>query len=194
MEDVDLECTTGGNPNGMDINVSLSADRLESILHYDHPSTNIFNEAISQTSELEDNALVALIHLESPGLPVQNVNVSSKRELCLSKLDIHTTIIDIQKYITAKGINELDNIRIQRLTRKNQDISLLSFVSFKIDTNTEIAATLLSPNLWPAYCNITDFVHKPNTNRNIAACLNAHIDSNYTTNGVNEMTTAETPF
>lgn len=41
------------------------------------------------------------------------------------------------------------NLKVIRLTKKNQDVSQLSFVSFKIETNNEVAGKLLQPDFWP---------------------------------------------
>lgn len=68
---------------------------------------------------------------------------------------------DIRNYIIAKGIKE-DDVKITKLVKQNVDLSLLSFISFKIDTNDSTYSKLIDSKFWPKECTIRDFVHKPN--------------------------------
>lgn len=77
----------------------------------------------------------------------------------------------MEEYIQFKAENEemdidLRKIKIFRLTKKDQDISLLSFVSFKIETDNATAKQLSEPGFWPLPCTIGKFINK-NIHRNI---------------------------
>lgn len=71
------------------------------------------------------------------------------QEIYVSKLPISTTCEDIREYISHQMPVNATNMKIHRLTKKNQDISKLSFISFKIETNEEFANQLIKPEFWP---------------------------------------------
>lgn len=84
---------------------------------------------------------------------------NSSRELYLSKFDTSITTNHIANYLNNKGVLQ-NKVRIIRLSKKNQDLGALSFVSFKLETSTEIANTLCTPGFWPHNCRVKDFVRK----------------------------------
>lgn len=55
---------------------------------------------------------------------------------------------------------DTDKVKVFMLTKKNQDVSMLSYVSFKIETNNEIASKLLQPKFWPKGSYAKKFVKK----------------------------------
>lgn len=86
--------------------------------------------------------------------------ISNKRELYLSKFDRRTTTSDILSYIKNKGIDDMENIRIFKLVKKNIDISTYSYVTFKIETTIDISEALLEDHFWPVSCTIKNFISK----------------------------------
>lgn len=91
---------------------------------------------------------------------IQNNQVNNIKSLHLSNLDTDTTAEDIFNYITDKGITALDQIQLFKLIRKDTDISLYSFISYKIETTNEIADILLQQDFWPNTCTIKEFINK----------------------------------
>lgn len=93
-------------------------------------------------------------------------------DLYVSKFSNNTTCDDVLNFLSHHQFSsDMSNIRVHRLTKKNQDVSRLSFVSFKIETNREIGERLLHANFWPKGSYIKEFVRKnsssENQNRNL---------------------------
>lgn len=72
-------------------------------------------------------------------------------EIYVSKLPTYTTCDDVKDYISRNSSIDIDKMRVHRLTKKHQDISELSFISFKIETNNMIAEQLLRNEFWPSH-------------------------------------------
>lgn len=83
----------------------------------------------------------------------------------LSRLSVDTTTDMIYKYMRDKGVLPNSKIKVTKLVPRNRDISTLSFVSFKIDTNDDVAEKINTPNFWPQliwhYCSWKNFIPKP---------------------------------
>lgn len=69
----------------------------------------------------------------------------------VSKLSTVTTCEDVKGYISSNSSIDIADFEVHRLTKKHQDISKLNFLSFKIDTNSEIAEQLLRNEFWPRH-------------------------------------------
>lgn len=94
---------------------------------------------------------------------------AANRELHLTKLPTDITEDDIHKYLQSKGVPSTD-VKLTKLFKNDTDLSLLSFISYKIDTKESTAQLLTSKDFWPAYCVIKNFNHKnPKRKRNIAS-------------------------
>lgn len=74
-----------------------------------------------------------------------------QQEIHISKLPTSTTCEDVERYITQRITIDSGNLRIYRLTKKHQDITKLTFLSFKIETNEMIAENLLRNEFWPRH-------------------------------------------
>lgn len=95
----------------------------------------------------------------------QKAQPSANRELYVSKFRNHITTEDILSYIKSKSNLRTDDFKVFRLTKRNQEISTLSFVSFKIETSASNAEILLNRDFWPRECFIKDFVNKSSKNK-----------------------------
>lgn len=71
-----------------------------------------------------------------------------------------TTTAHIYAYIKSKCTIDTNDLNIIRLTKKYQDISALSFVSFKIKTTETLAQQFLAPGFWPTECIAKHFISK----------------------------------
>lgn len=134
-------------------------------------------------STTEESALSALRSLEfpddsiavTPTLQIANktdaINIVSDldQEICISNFDNKTTCKNIENYISHKGNFDMSKIKVIRLTKKGQDLSLLSFISFKIETKDPIATQLLQPEFWPINCTSKRFVRKHHTPKSVAS-------------------------
>lgn len=102
------------------------------------------------------------------------LTTNKQHEFYLTKLPTNITESQIMDYIKAKGITDTTNIYISKLVKKDADLSLLSFISFKIDTSEFVGKAITDKHFWPERCSIKEFVHKSkstqrNTNSRIAA-------------------------
>lgn len=82
------------------------------------------------------------------------------REFHITKFSPNVTKENVMSYISSKLKITPDKINVIRLTKKNQDLSQLSYVNFKIETCDEIAEFIIQNNFWPSYCKITPFTRK----------------------------------
>lgn len=72
------------------------------------------------------------------------------QEIYVGRLPTSTTCENVRDYISHRNSINANNMRIYRLTKKHQDLSKLSFISFKIETNKEIAHQLIRSEAWPS--------------------------------------------
>lgn len=113
-------------------------------------ATDIRNSISSPQNfeNFEQDALTALSSLDT----VDN-------ELYVSKFTNTTTCYDIMQYLRQHQC-DTDKVKVFMLKKKDQDVTMLSFVSFKIETNNEIASKLLRPKFWPKGSYAKKFVKK----------------------------------
>lgn len=141
-------------------------------------------ESSSQQRQLEEQVLRLMTNFDTPAGSEQTLESHinrARRELYVSKFGVHFTSEDIVSYLQHNGLSDLSNTRVIRLTKRDQDMSLLSFVSFKIETDEDTAILLLQPDFWPLTCSAVDFVskpHKPKNSANICTSLSLHPASN----------------
>lgn len=83
-------------------------------------------------------------------------------ELYLSRLPTNLSEADVRNYIKAKDIDKADDLRITKLVKRDADLSLLSFISFKIDADESTYTKLIEKNFWPEKCTIQSFIQKKN--------------------------------
>lgn len=144
------EPNASGNPvvmNSTHLSVHSSDDRLES-----GPPTTQSSFDFIPNSLLESE----LRQVNEPkifGKPL-------KFEFFVSKFHNTVTSDEVAKYITERGNINANDFRVFRLTKLGQDLSRLAYVSFKIETNREVAAIIQRTNFWPNTCKIANFVRK----------------------------------
>lgn len=169
--------TASGNPGGMSTesqNLDSSAARPESGPTQTTTSTTNDNDVnlpshnvttstdqiqLNSTTAIESQARHALSLLDN-GSMADDHPIHLSEELYVSKFSNRTTCDDLKHYISHNGGIDASKLNIIRLTKRDQDISLLSFVSFKIETDDTTAIQLLEPGFWPLNCDIKKFVNK----------------------------------
>lgn len=129
-------------------------------------SLNGSTRVIPTTNATEHNEIEAFDALSS--LDAFN------NEIYVTKFNNATTCDDILTYLRNQAVN-VDATKVFRLTKSNQDVSMLSFVSFKIETTKDNATKLLQPKFWPRGSYAKKFVRKstPATNLGNFLSLNA---------------------
>lgn len=162
-------------------NNDTSAERLAGTSSTEQSSAGSHNdtELLSNSllhGELNDNSTPSGSDDQITGISVENISLnvspelpqrnttSSSRELNhhfhLSKTSTDTTVEMIYDHLRKNGIVDFSNVKVTKLVPRNRDISTLSFISFKIDTNDDIATMIDAPNFWPKYCSWKNFVPK----------------------------------
>lgn len=94
------------------------------------------------------------------GNETRSSELKLQREIYVSKLPITTTCDEVKAYIARSRTIDANKLRIHRLTKKHQDISKLTFLSFKIETNDEIADQLLKREFWPSHVIVKPWMKK----------------------------------
>lgn len=92
-----------------------------------------------------------------------NVNASSNtfnKQFHVSPFDIRIKPNNILDYIADNAKIDRKRIKIRRLTKKGQDVSELSHVNFKIETDEEISSAILQLNFWPSHITIKPWIVK----------------------------------
>lgn len=120
--------------------------------------------ATSAVSPDHDADLCTVTHAGvSHGLEViSSATHRNNHEFYLSKFKNTTTSAMILDYMRENGINDtsLSSVKIAPLVPRNRDVSSLSFISFKLDVNDELAESITKSNFWPQTCQIKQFVTK----------------------------------
>lgn len=134
--------SAGGPSVGLNINTNANEFdiRNETVTFILDKSANEQSATETIPNSLESRVLNAMSSLDS---------LKRESEIYLAKLRNNTTCDDVEQYIAARSNIDTKKLKIFRLTKKNQDLSKLSFVSFKIETCDEIANLLLNDDFWP---------------------------------------------
>lgn len=137
-----------------------NAERVASI-----PATSEDTFSSQNTTELLTNSLLLneLNGNDDDNVPNDDSMSSSRklqRHFHLSRASIDTTTTMIYDHMRKNGVLDASRIKVTKLVPRNRDISTLSFISFKIDTNDDIAAIINTPNFWPNHCVWKNFIPK----------------------------------
>lgn len=88
------------------------------------------------------------------------VSTNEKNEFHVSRFAPNTTAQMLVDFLRHKNVPNTDKIKVHRLVPKNKDVSALSYVSFKLDTDDQIAEVINRAHFWPSPCQIKQFIHK----------------------------------
>lgn len=111
------------------------------------------SSASSTAQAVAEEAPVELLAATQPSTKLKN-------EFHLSRI-INTATCDMVKfYMQNMGITDLSHTKVQRLVSHKCDVTTLSYISFKIDTNDEIASIISESNFWPQHTTFKRFIHK----------------------------------
>lgn len=80
----------------------------------------------------------------------------------ISRLSPAVTSDEIAAYVTSNtSITDEKRINVHKLVKKDQDLSQLKFVSFKIELNGADFDILIEPDVWPANVLVREFTPSP---------------------------------
>lgn len=135
-------------------------------------SENSTDQTTQQLHERFMNLFSDMDEIPTSAMPVVSSNVNTtvntdavlhrndKLEFYVTKFSTNTTPVMLQDYMRDKGVTNFDTTRIRCLIPRNKNISTFTFVSFKIDTDAEVAKVITKPGFWPNNCKIKNFIHK----------------------------------
>lgn len=78
----------------------------------------------------------------------------------VTRFSPNTTTEMILDYMRQKGVTDFESTKINCLIPRGKDRSQINFISFKIDTNEDVARTITGDGFWPKRCFIKEFVQK----------------------------------
>lgn len=90
----------------------------------------------------------------------QHQKASLHREFHITKFSPTITPAQIKEFVMNKTLCNINEISVFRLTKKNQNLSKLAYVNFKIETVDSVAGLICEKDFWPSHCTITPFIRK----------------------------------
>lgn len=146
-----IDATTDGNDQPNDVGIQISNELIYTNDVPRHPTINDqFNtEQITNSANTKAN----------DKQPIQQT-VKNRLSYYVTKFAPNTTTETITDYLRDNGITNIESTKITCLLPRDKDRSLINFVSFKIDTNEDVARRITSPGFWPKKCSITEFIQK----------------------------------
>lgn len=101
-------------------------------------------------------------------------NKKLSKSLWISPLHPTVSAEDMKKYVTENtALKDVDKFFCKKLVKKDQDLSTLSYVSFKIDVTDEDFVLISDPSNWPRNISVREFVRvdkaQPSVALNIAS-------------------------
>lgn len=143
------------------IGPGIGHDELINESYNKDATTTLTQEALNALSMLDSLNTSGNLPTESGPNTSHNFSTEPlKYDLYITNFSNRTTCEDVKGYISRFGECDLNKMKIIRLTKKDQDISLLSYVSFKIETDSEMEKQLMEPGFWPIHCTAQKFVDK----------------------------------
>lgn len=86
------------------------------------------------------------------------------KSIHVSRIDKSVTLEMINEYISQNSqLKQTENFRCSLLVKKDKDVTTLTFVSFKVDVNSEHFDILNDVNFWPEGVLIREFIPKTKT-------------------------------
>lgn len=139
-----------------------TADRSTPLDITEHFSNSILVQEMFNGVTNSDNVSTSQ-HVAENTMPPTNQN-ERRNEFHLSNVSKDTTKEMIIDYMKLRGIHDESHIKLTCLVPRNRDISTLSYLSYKIDTNDDIASIIQEHNFWPPKTKFKKFVQiRPST-------------------------------
>lgn len=105
-----------------------------------------------------------------------------EKAIWISRLNPSTTPEEILEYISANtAVTDVSKLNCHKLVKKDRDLSTLSFVSFKIEMNTDDFNILCDPSVWHEGVMVREFLEV--RNRTLGAFLLNPTDNGTDLNG-----------
>lgn len=149
-------------------------NRLNNLLSTDadhNQSSSNDENVVNRDETILDNSIVGdstmmNVHL----LGVNVMSTVLKKNFHISPFDSKVSPKCLVDFIAANAEIDRKRIKIIRLTKRGQDISTLSHVNFKIETDEKIAEIVNQSNFWPSHIKIKPWVFKGAVNANSFLC------------------------
>lgn len=158
------------------LNFNATSETISNLVNNQAASLDTENSSVDSDSSVLSNTSISFMvehihdisgdHIAGKSDETASGNANTSKfsevlhELYLSNVPTDITETDIIEYIDAKGISNTNDIKVTKLVKPNTDLSLLTFISYKIDTVDSIAHILSDQRFWPNKCVIKKFVQK----------------------------------
>lgn len=130
-------------------------------VHQSHDRSAEQSSHLNETETLSKSMLVQeLVNESSRESTNARQSQEHRNDFHLSNLSKTTTKAMVLDYMKLMGVHDTSQVKLSSLLPKNHDPSTLSFMSYKIDTNDEIAAIVQTRDFWPPNSKFRSFVHK----------------------------------
>lgn len=118
-------------------------------------NVNHSNMSYSVTDDASSNLFLNAANLKSLHLLGENVTSNLlDKHFHISPFDVKVTPKSIIDYIADNAKVNRKRIKIKRLTKKGQDLSILRHVNFKIETDVDTAKIIAESKFWPEHIKI----------------------------------------
>lgn len=118
----------------------------------------VIEELLAVPLPFENNRIIDTMNSnQHKSIPAKN---RDRYEFYVTKFSTNTTVDMILQYMRSRGAKISDSTKVSCLVPRNKDWSTLTFLSFKVDVDADVAKLITSPGFWPDLCTIKEFVHK----------------------------------
>lgn len=153
-----LQHTTPVTPNPTASNGSIKRKRNTEIIMVDNTSAEMVKKAKIPTPKQGTKDIQIGKPIETRSIELKAPNPLSK-SVWVSGFHPETTQEELEDYIVNNTpLNEKTKFKCFRLTRKDQDITKMSFISFKIDVAQADYDNMISPDMWPQRIKVREFI------------------------------------
>lgn len=109
------------------------------------------------------------------------------KSIWISKFHPETTTDEIENYIIENtDIKDKSKFKCVKLVKKEQDVTTMSFVSFKIDVTPEVFEALIAPENWPQNKHVREFIRMAPPKPTVNAFVNQATETATNSNNENE--------
>lgn len=145
-------------PSAASLEMSGKRRRTAEIVMIDNSSAQTVKKAIVPSPKGGTKNIQIGKPLEVQKIEPKKVNQLSK-SIWLSGFHPETTNEEIGDYIIKNTtITDTTKFKCSKLVKKDQDITKMSFISFKIDVSSDDFDTLLNPTNWPQHVKVREFI------------------------------------
>lgn len=123
-------------------------------------SNSILAEELNNVNEHLNSSPASTTETASDTVEPPTRTNELRNEFHLSNVSKNTTREMILDYVRLRGVTDESHIKLTCLVPRNRDQATLTYLSYKIDTNDDIASIIKGENFWPPKTKFKQFVQK----------------------------------